>query len=148
VVIGFNVRPERNAAELADKEGVDIRLHTVIYELTDELKKAMAGLLDPTFREVITGHAEVRDTFKVPKMGIVAGCHILDGAVHRSHSVRLLRDNVVVHEGKIASLRRFKDDVAEVRAGFDCGIGLDRFQDFKPGDVIESFTKEEVAAEL
>jgi translation initiation factor IF-2 len=148
VVIGFNVRPERNAAELADKEGVDIRLHTVIYELTDELKKAMAGLLDPTFREVITGHAEVRDTFKVPKMGVVAGCHVLDGAVHRSHSVRLLRDNVVVHEGKIASLRRFKDDVAEVRAGFDCGIGLDRFQDFKPGDVIESFTKEEVAAEL
>jgi translation initiation factor IF-2 len=148
VVIGFNVRPERIAAELADKEGVDIRLHTVIYELTDELKKAMAGLLDPTFREVITGHAEVRDTFKVPKMGVVAGCHVLDGTVHRSHSVRLLRDNVVVHEGKIGSLRRFKDDVSEVRAGFDCGIGLDRFQDFKPGDVIESFTKEEVAAEL
>ncbi|HEX2165162.1 MAG TPA: translation initiation factor IF-2, partial [Thermoanaerobaculia bacterium] len=148
VVIGFNVRPERNAAELADKEGVDVRLHTVIYELTDELRKAMAGLLEPTFREVVSGHAEVRETFKVPKMGIVAGCHVLDGTIHRSHSVRLLRDNVVVHEGKIASLRRFKDDASEVRAGFDCGIGLDRFQDFKPGDVIESFTKEEVAAEL
>jgi translation initiation factor IF-2 len=148
IVIGFNVRPERNASELAEKEGVDIRLHTVIYELTDELRKAMAGLLEPTFQEVITGHAEVRDTFKVPRVGTVAGCHVTDGAIHRSHSVRLLRDNVVVHEGRIGSLKRFKDDVAEVRAGFECGLGLDRYQDVKPGDVIEAFTKEEVAAEL
>jgi translation initiation factor IF-2 len=148
IIIGFNVRPERNASELAEKEGVDIRLHTVIYELTDELRKAMAGLLEPTFREVVTGHAEVRDTFKVPKVGTVAGCHVVDGTIHRSHSVRLLRDHVVVHEGRIASLKRFKDDAAEVRAGFDCGIGLERFQDVKPGDVIEAYTKEEVAAEL
>ena len=148
VVVGFNVRPERKASELADKEGVDIRLHTVIYELTDELKKAMAGLLEPEFREVVTGHAEVRETFKVPRSGTVAGSHVIDGTIGRNAQARLLRDNVVVYEGKIASLRRFKDDVSEVRAGFDCGIGLDKYQDFKPGDVIEAFTKEEVAAEL
>ncbi len=108
----------------------------------------MAGLLEPTFREVVSGHAEVRETFKVPRAGTVAGCHVIDGTVHRSSSVRLLRDNVVVYEGRIASLRRFKDDVSEVRAGFDCGIGLERYQDVKPGDVIEAFSKEEVAAEL
>jgi len=148
VVVGFNVRPERKATELADKEGVDIRLHTVIYELTDELKKAMAGLLEPEFREVVTGHAEVREIFTVPRAGTVAGSHVLDGTISRNAQARLLRDNVVVYEGRIGSLRRFKDDVAEVRAGFDCGIGLDKYQDVKPGDVIEAFTKEEVAAEL
>jgi translation initiation factor IF-2 len=148
VIIGFNVRPERGAADLAEKEGVDIRLHTVIYELIDELKKAMTGLLEPTFREVASGHAEVRDTFKVPRVGTIAGCHVLDGVIPRSASVRLLRDNRVIYEGRIASLRRFKDDVSEVRAGFDCGIGLERFQDVKPGDMIEAFTREEVAPVL
>ncbi len=148
IIVGFNVRPERNAFEMAAKEGIDIRLHTVIYELTDELKKAMAGLLDPTFKEVIEGHAEVRETFKVPKAGTIAGSHVIDGKVSRNSLARLLRDNVVVHDGKIASLRRFKDDASEVRAGFDCGIGLERYQDFKPGDIIESYYKEEVAPEL
>jgi translation initiation factor IF-2 len=148
VVVGFNVRPERNATELAEKEGVDIRLHTVIYELTDELKMAMAGLLEPTFREVVNGHAEVREIFKVPKIGTVAGCHVNDGTISRSDLVRLLRDNVVVYDGRLSSLKRFKDDASEVRAGFDCGIGLERFQDVKPGDVIEAYGKEEVAAEL
>jgi len=148
IIVGFNVRPERNAADLAEKEGVDIRLHTVIYELTDQLKKAMTGLLEPTFREVIEGHAEVRDTFKVPKVGMAAGSHVVDGTVSRNSLVRLLRDNVVMYDGRVASLRRFKDDVAEVRAGFDCGIGLERFQDVKPGDVIEAYKKEEVAPEL
>jgi len=148
VVIGFNVRPERSAVELAEKEGVEIRLHTVIYELIDELRKAMTGLLEPTFREVAAGRAEVRDTFKVPKVGTVAGCHVVEGVIPRSASVRLLRDNRVIYEGKIASLRRFKDDVSEVRTGFDCGIGLDRFQDVKPGDVIEAYTSEEVAPVL
>ncbi|MEM7048059.1 MAG: translation initiation factor IF-2 [Acidobacteriota bacterium] len=148
LIIGFNVRPERKAMELAEKEEVEIRSHTVIYELTEELRKAMAGLLDPTFREVSTGQAEVRETFKVPKIGTVAGCHVIDGNIPRNAAVRLLRDNVVVYEGKISSLRRFKDDVAEVRSGFDCGIGLERFQDVKPGDVIEAFVKEEVAATL
>jgi translation initiation factor IF-2 len=148
VVIGFNVRPERSAVELAEKEGVEIRLHTVIYELIDELRKAMTGLLEPTFREVGSGRAEVRDTFKVPKVGTVAGCHVIEGVIPRSAAVRLLRDNRVIYEGKIASLRRFKDDVSEVRTGFDCGIGLDRFQDVKPGDFIEAYTREEVAPVL
>ncbi len=148
VVLGFNVRPERNARDLADKEEVDLRLHTVIYELVDELRMAMAGLLEPTIKEVSQGRAEVRDTFKVPKFGAIAGCHVVEGLVRRNSAVRLVRDSVVVYEGKVASLRRFKDDAAEVRNGFDCGIALERYQDFKPGDVIEAFTREEVAATL
>ncbi len=148
IIVGFNVRPERNASQLAEKEGVDIRLHTVIYELLDEIKLAMAGLLDPTFKEVIRGSAEVRDIFKVPKAGMVAGCHVVEGVIPRNAGVRLLRDNVVIYEGKLASLRRFKDDVAEVRQGFDCGIGLENFQDVKPGDFIEAYVREEVASTL
>jgi translation initiation factor IF-2 len=148
IIVGFNVRPERSAVELAEKEEIEIRLHTVIYELLDELRKAMTGLLDPTFREVSTGRAEVRSTFKVPKVGTIAGCHVLDGVIPRTASVRLLRDNRVIFEGKIASLRRFKDDASEVRAGFDCGIGLERFQDLKPGDIIEAYQREEVAPVL
>jgi translation initiation factor IF-2 len=148
VIVGFNVRPERSAVELAEKEQVDVRLHTVIYELIDELRKAMTGLLEPTFREVATGRAEVRETFKVPKVGTVAGCHVVEGLIPRHAAVRLLRDNRVTYEGKIASLRRFKEDVSEVRAGFDCGIGLDRFQDLKPGDFIEAYVREEVAPVL
>jgi len=148
IIVGFNVRPERNAAELADKEEIDVRLHTVIYELSDELTKAMVGLLDPTYREVTRGRAEVREAFKVPKLGRVAGCHVIEGVVPRNAQARLLRDSVVVYQGKIASLRRFKDDAAEVRSGFDCGIGLDGFQDVKPGDIIEAFVQEEVAATL
>ncbi len=148
IIVGFNVRPERSAVDLAEKEEVDIRLHTVIYELIDELRKAMTGLLDPTFREVASGRAEVRDTFKVPKVGTIAGCHVIDGVIPRSALIRLLRDNRVIYEGKIASLRRFKDDVSEVRSGFDCGIGIDRFQDVKPGDIIEAYLREEVAPVL
>jgi translation initiation factor IF-2 len=148
IIIGFNVRPERNAAELGEKEGVEIRLHTVIYELLDELKNAMAGLLEPTFQEVTKGRAEVRDTFKIPKIGTIAGCHVVEGVIPRSAGVRLLRDNVVIYEGKISSLRRFKDDASEVRAGFDCGIGLDRYQDVKPGDLIEAYAREEVRPTL
>ncbi|MEM9406458.1 MAG: translation initiation factor IF-2 [Acidobacteriota bacterium] len=148
IIYGFNVRPERNASELAAKESIEIRTHTVIYELIDELKAAMAGLLEPTIREVEQGRAEVREIFKVPRIGMVAGCHVIEGVINRNDHVRLLRDNVVVHEGKIGSLRRFKDDASEVRSGFDCGIGIDRFQDVKPGDLIEAFTHEEVAATL
>ncbi len=148
IVVGFNVRPERMATELAEKEEVDIRLHTVIYELSDEIRKAMTGLLEPEFREVEKGRAEVREIFGVPKIGTVAGCHVVEGVIPRNASVRLLRDNVVVFEGKIASLRRFKDDASEVRAGFDCGIRLERYQDVKPGDTIEAFVQEEVAPTL
>ncbi len=148
VIIGFNVRPERKASEMADKEGVDVRLHTVIYNLTDEVTKAMAGLLEPEFREVTKGSAEVREIFKVPKAGVIAGCHVTEGSIPRNASVRLLRDHVVIYEGKISSLRRFKDDASEVRSGFDCGIGLDRYQDMKPGDIIQAYVQEEIAAKL
>jgi translation initiation factor IF-2 len=148
VVVGFNVRPEKNAVDLADKEKVDIRLHTVIYEMTDEIRNAMVGLLEPTFEEVTRGRAEVREIFKVPKAGTVAGCHVVDGVIPRNAQVRLLRDNVVVFTGKISSLKRFKDDVTEVRSGFDCGISLEGYQDVKPGDEIESFVREEVAQTL
>jgi translation initiation factor IF-2 len=148
IIVGFNVRPERTAADLAAKEGVEIRTYTVIYELTDDLKKAMTGLLKPTVREVSKGRAEVRETFKIPKIGTIAGCHVVEGTIPRSGKVRLVRDNVVVYEGRISSLRRFKEDASEVRSGFDCGIGLERFQDVKPGDFIEAYDREEVAATL
>ena len=148
IIYGFNVRPERNAADLAAKEDVEVRLHTVIYELTEELLAAMTGLLEPTYREVSMGRAEVREVFKVPKVGMVAGCHVVAGVIPRSAQIRLVRDSVVVHEGRIGSLRRFKDDTAEVRSGFDCGIGIDRFQDVKPGDLIEAFDHEAVAPTL
>ena len=148
VVIGFNVRPERSAKELADREGVDVRLYTVIYHLTEDIQKAMTGLLKPTYREEDLGHAEVRKVFRVSKVGTIAGCLVLDGVIQRSAKVRLLRDNVVVWEGGLASLRRVKDDVSEVKNGFECGIGLERFQDIKEGDVIESFRIVEVAREM
>jgi translation initiation factor IF-2 len=145
IIIGFNVRPEKKAAEEAEKVGVEIRLHTVIYNVTDEIKKAMEGLLDPTLKEVTRGRAEVRNTFKVPKFGVVAGCYVTEGTIPRSAQLRLLRDNRVIYEGKVGSLRRFKDDVSEVKTGFECGIGLDRYQDVKVGDVIEAFQVEKVA---
>ena len=148
IIYGFNVRPERSATELAAKEEVDVRLHTVIYELTDELIAAMTGLLEPTYREVSRGRAEVREIFKVPKVGMIAGCHVINGVIARNSQIRLVRDSVVVHEGRIGSLRRFKDDTAEVRSGFDCGIGIDRYQDVKPGDLIEAFDHEAVEPTL
>jgi translation initiation factor IF-2 len=144
VIIGFNVRPETRAREIAEAEHVDIRLHTVIYKIEEEIRAAMLGLLDTTKREVITGHAEVRQVFRVPRVGQIAGCYVTDGSIRRT-TARLLRDNVVVFEGKIDSLRRFKDDVSEVKQGFECGIGLERFQDIKVGDVMEAYTTEEVA---
>jgi translation initiation factor IF-2 len=145
IIVGFNVRPERKASEEAEKAGVDIRLHTVIYNVTDEIKAAMEGLLAPTLKEVARGRAEVRNTFKVPKFGVVAGCYVLEGTIPRVAQARLLRDNRVVYEGKIGSLRRFKDDVSEVQKGFECGIGLEKYQDVKVGDVIEAFQVEKVA---
>jgi translation initiation factor IF-2 len=148
IVIGFNVRPERNAEAIAEQEKVDIRLHTIIYDLTDEIKRAMAGLLEPVFREVYQGKAEVRDTFRISKVGIVAGCFVQDGHLTRGSEVRLLRDNVVVHTGKVGSLRRFKDDVSEVRSGMECGVTIENFGDIKPGDVIEAFVTEKVTPEV
>jgi translation initiation factor IF-2 len=148
IVIGFNVRPERNAEAVAEQENVDIRLHTIIYDLTDEIKRAMAGLLEPVFREVYQGKAEVRDTFRISKVGMVAGCFVQDGHLTRGSEARLLRDNVVIHTGKVGSLRRFKDDVNEVRSGMECGVTIENFGDIKPGDVIEAFVTEKVAPEV
>ncbi|MBY0494005.1 MAG: translation initiation factor IF-2 [Cyanobacteria bacterium] len=147
IIIGFNVRPDRNAADVAEREKVDIRQHSVIYHVTDEIKKAMAGLLEPTFKETRIGTAQVRETFKVPKIGTIAGCMVTDGRITRQGDAqaRLLRDNVVVWEGKLASLKRFKDDASEVKSGFECGIGLQNFNDVKVGDVIEVFQMERVA---
>jgi translation initiation factor IF-2 len=147
VIIAFNVRPDRNAEDIAVRERVDIRQHSVIYNVTDEMKKAMTGLLEPTFKEVRIGIAEVRNTFKVPKFGTIAGCLVTEGRITRAGETqaRLVRDNVVVYEGKIGSLRRFKDDVSEVKNGFECGIGFERFHDIKVGDVIEVFAMERVA---
>jgi len=147
VIIGFNVRPERSASQLAEQEKVDIRLHTVIYELVDEIKRAMSGMLEPVFKEVYKGRAEIREVFHISKVGNVAGCFVQDGTITRDSSVRVLRDNVVVHTGKIASLRRFKNDASEVRSGQECGIALENFGDFKPGDILEAFVTERVAAE-
>jgi len=147
IIIGFNVRPDRNAQEMAEREEIDVRLHSVIYNVTEEIKKSMAGLLEPTFKEVRIGTAEVREVFRVPKIGAIAGCMVTDGRVTRAGETqaRLLRDNVVVFEGKIASLRRFKDDVSEVKTGSECGIGLQNYNDIKVGDLIEIFTTERVA---
>jgi translation initiation factor IF-2 len=148
IVVGFNVRPERNAAAVAEQEKVDVRLHTIIYNLTDEIKKAMTGLLAPVYKEVYKGKAEVRETFRVSRVGMVAGCAVLDGLITRGCEVRLLRDNIVVFTGKIGSLRRFKDDVSEVKSGMECGISIDNFGDVKQGDVIEAFVSERVHTDL
>ncbi len=147
IIIAFNVRPDRNAESVANREGVDIRQHSIIYNVTDEMKKAMVGLLEPTFKEVRIGVAQVRDIFKVPKFGTIGGCMVTEGRITRSgdSQARLLRDNVVVFEGKIGSLRRFKDDVGEVKTGFECGIGFDKYNDLRVGDVIEVFTMERIA---
>jgi translation initiation factor IF-2 len=147
IVIGFNVRPERKAQELADQEKVDIRLHSIIYELQDEIKRAMTGLLEPTIKETHQGRAEVLETFRIPKVGTIAGCRVSDGLIKRDSEVRLLRDNVVVFKGKVASLRRFKDDASQVTSGMECGISIANYGDIKAGDVIEAFVTERIAAE-
>ncbi len=149
IIIGFNIRPEPKAAALAEGEGVDMRLYNIIYNAIDEVRAAMEGLLEPTLKEKTLGRAEVRQTFSVPKIGMVAGCYVLDGVITRgSAGVRVLRDNVVVYEGKLGSLRRFKDDVKEVQAGYECGIGVENFNDVKVGDVIEAYDIEKLAAKL
>jgi translation initiation factor IF-2 len=148
IIIGFNVRPPVKAKELAGKEHVDIRFYDVIYHALDDIKKAMVGLLDPEFKEVVIGSAEVRETFSVPKIGTIAGSYVIDGKIARNAEVRVLRDGIVVYTGKIGSLRRFKDDAKEVASGYECGIGVDNFNDLKVGDVIEAFIMEEIEASL
>jgi translation initiation factor IF-2 len=148
IIVGFNVRPSAGARELAEDEGVEIRTYKVIYDAIDDIKTRLSGLLKPEEREQILGEAEVRQTFRVPKLGLIAGSYVRSGTIPRNASVRLVRDGVIVYEGRIASLRRFKDDVGEVREGFECGIGLENFQDVKEGDVIEAFRVDEVARSI
>jgi translation initiation factor IF-2 len=148
IVLGFNVRPEVKAQALAEKEGVDIRLYNIIYDAVDDIKKAMEGLLEPTLREKQLGHAEIREVFSVPKHGNVAGCYVLDGKMVRNMPVRLLRDNVVIYEGKMGNLRRFKEDVKEVASGYECGISLENYNDIKIGDIIEAYEIEKIATKL
>ncbi|GFO65198.1 translation initiation factor IF-2 [Geomonas paludis] len=148
IILGFNVRPEVKAAALAEKEGVDVRLYNIIYDAVDDIKKAMEGLLEPTFKEKYLGRAEIREVFSVPKAGMVAGSYVTDGKIIRNAQVRLLRDNVVVFEGKLGSLRRFKDDVKEVATGYECGMSLENYNDLKIGDIFECFEMEKVAGKL
>lgn len=147
LIIGFNVRPDANARAMAEKDGVDVRLYRVIYDCIDDVKAAMAGMLSPTIREVVLGHAEIRQVIHTPKV-IVAGSYVQDGKITSNCQLRLIRDGIVIHEGKIASLRRFKDDVKEVAAGYECGIAIDSYRDVKEGDQLESFELKEEAAEL
>jgi len=148
VVIGFNVRPDVGARELAEKEDVDVRLYRVIYQALDEIRQALSGMLAPEQQEAELGRAEVRALFRVPKMGVVAGCMVTHGTMTRGALARLVRDGTIVYTGKIGSLRRFKDDVREVAEGFECGIGLENFQDVHEGDVIEAYEVREVARTL
>jgi translation initiation factor IF-2 len=148
IIIGFHVRPDNNARSAAEREGVDIRLYRIIYEAVNDVRAALEGLLRPEQREVILGEAEVRETFKVSRVGVIAGCSVRSGVINRQGRVRVIRDAVEVYDGTIASLRRFKEDVREVREGFECGIGVENFNDVKIGDVIECYRTEQVARTL
>lgn len=148
IIIGFNVRPDNNALKVAEKEQVDIRTYRVIYKALEDIKDAMAGLLDPELKEEVTGRAEVRATFKVPDVGIIAGAYITDGHVNRNYDARLIRDGVVIHEGTISSLKRFENDVREVKEGYECGIGIENYNDIKEGDIIEFYTYREIKRSL
>ncbi len=149
IIIGFNVRPELKASQIAEKEGVDIRLYNIIYEAIEDVKKALEGLLEPTLKEKILGRAEVRQTFQVSRLGTIAGCYVLDGMISRnSEGIRVIRENIVVYEGKLGSLKRFKDDIKEAQAGYECGITIENFNDIKIGDVLENYIIEKIAAKL
>ena len=148
IVIGFNVRPERKAAELAQQEGIEIRLHSIIYELQDEMRLAMMGLLEPTFKENYIGRAEVLNVFRIPKVGTIAGCRITDGVIRRDSEIKVMRDGEQVFKGKVGSLKRFKDDAREVTNGMECGIGIANFGDIKEGDLLEAFSTEKIASDL
>lgn len=144
IIVGFNVRPDKAALDSAERQGVEIRTYRVIYECIEEITAAMKGMLAPQFREVLLGHAEVRQTIHVPNVGTIAGSYVQDGKVARNAQIRVVRDGIVICEDKISSLKRFKDDAREVAAGFECGIGLEKFNDIKEGDVLEAFIMEEV----
>ena len=143
-IIGFNVRPDRKAREMAENDDVDIRTYQIIYQVLEDVEKAMVGLLKPEFEEMVTGEAEVREVFRVPRVGAVAGCYVRNGTITRGSKVRFLREGVIIWTGTITSLKRFKDDVREVQTGYECGIGLSDFQDLKPGDIIETYEEREI----
>ncbi len=143
-IIGFNVRPDRKGRELAEHEGVEIRTYEVIYQVLEDIENAMVGMLEPEYEEVVTGDAEVREIFRVPRIGAIAGCFVQNGTITRGSKVRFLREGTIIWKGSITSLRRFKDDVREVQSGFECGIGLSDFQDLKAGDIIETFEEREI----
>ena len=147
-IIGFNVRPERKARDLAEVEGVEIRTYEIIYKLLEDIEAAMVGMLAPEFEEVVTGDAEVREIFSVPRIGKIAGCYVTNGVITRNSKVRFLREGTIIWKGKVQSLRRFKDDATEVAAGYECGIGLSDFQDLKEGDVIETYEEREIERTL
>jgi translation initiation factor IF-2 len=144
IIVGFNVRPDNAARDSAVRANVDIRMYRVIYDCIGEIEAAMKGMLAPKFREAVIGHAEVRQVYKVSHVGTVCGCYVQDGKIQRGCKVRVLRDNVVIHEGELASLRRFKDDVKEVSTNFECGLSVEKFNDIKEGDVIEAFVMEQI----
>ena len=148
VLLGFNVRADASAKRLCEREGIDLRYYSVIYELIDDVKQAMSGMLAPEKREEIVGVAEVRDVFRSSKFGAVAGCMVVEGMLYRNRPIRVLRDDVVVFEGELESLRRFKEDVQEVRNGMECGVAVKSYNDVKPGDKIEVFEVREVARSL
>ncbi|HXX57840.1 MAG TPA: translation initiation factor IF-2, partial [Thermodesulfovibrionales bacterium] len=149
IIIGFNVRPEAKAHQLAEREGVDMRHYNIIYVAIEDVKKALEGLLEPTFKEKILGRAEVRETFHVSRLGTIAGCYVLDGSVSRaSDGMRIIRDNIVVYDGKISSLKRFKEDVREVQSGYECGIMIENYNDIKVGDILENYLIEKIAGKL
>ena len=144
IIVGFNVRPEPAAADSAARQDVEIRTYRIIYDCLEEIESAMKGMLAPKFQEMVIGHAEVRQTFKVSGVGTIAGCYVTDGKVQRAAQVRIVRDNIVIHEGVLSTLRRFKDDAKEVSSGYECGMSFEKYNDIKEGDVIEAFVMEEI----
>lgn len=144
IIVGFNVRPDKAAIDSADRQSVDIRTYRIIYECIEEISAAMKGMLAPEFKEVVLGHAEVRQTIHVPNVGTIAGSYVQDGKISRNAQIRIVRDGIVIAEDRIASLKRFKDDAREVAAGYECGVGLDKFNDIHEGDIMEAFIMEEV----
>ena len=148
VIIGFNVRPNVTARDIADKEEVEIRMYSIIYDAINDVKEAMEGMLSPDLKEEVSGNVEVRETFKISKVGTIAGCMVLDGKIYRNSKVRIIRDGVVVHDGELASLKRYKDDVKEVSKGYECGLNIKNFNDIQIGDILEAYSIKEVKKKL
>ena len=144
IVIGFNVRPDNNAVSAAEKDGVDIKTYRIIYDAIDDVKSAMIGMLEPEYKEVVLGKAEIRETYKISNVGTIAGCYVTDGKITRNSDIRVIRDGIVIFESTLASLKRFKDDVKEVKSGYECGLSVEKFNDIKEGDIIEAYTMEAI----